>query len=61
MASWQWLFLVEGIPSIAVGLLIWLLLPPFPDKLKRKHWLFTEDEVNLAVTRASGEYFMVQG
>ncbi|OQU96216.1 hypothetical protein CLAIMM_02327 [Cladophialophora immunda] len=52
MSSWQWLFLVEGIPSIAVGILILLLLPQFPDRLK-KHWLFTEDEIALAVSRAS--------
>ncbi|MCY7289608.1 MAG: MFS transporter [Cryobacterium sp.] len=28
--GWQWMFLVEGIPSIALGVVIWFLLPNRP-------------------------------
>lgn len=37
--SWQWLFIVEGIPTIALGLLIVFFLPGFPDQLDRKRVL----------------------
>lgn len=54
MAAWRWLFLLEGLPAIVVGVGIWLLLPPFPDKVK-KHWLFNENEIRLAISRSRGE------
>eukprot|EP01124_Arcella_intermedia_P010747 TRINITY_DN17282_c0_g1_i1.p1 TRINITY_DN17282_c0_g1~~TRINITY_DN17282_c0_g1_i1.p1 ORF type:complete len:464 (-),score=105.73 TRINITY_DN17282_c0_g1_i1:28-1419(-) len=32
LAGWQWLFLLEGIPSIIVGAIAWKILPASPDK-----------------------------
>lgn len=32
--GWQWLFLVEGVPTIVVGVWIWLTLAPTPEKAK---------------------------
>jgi MFS family permease len=32
--GWQWLFLVEGVPTILAGLWIWLTLAPTPEKAK---------------------------
>lgn len=34
--AWQWLFLVEGIPTIALGIVVCLLLPGLPDQLIKK-------------------------
>ncbi|GAP91789.1 putative pantothenate transporter [Rosellinia necatrix] len=31
LSGWQWLFLVEAIGTILVGLVIWLVLPDFPE------------------------------
>ena len=54
--AWQWLFIVEGIPSIALGLIVVLVLPSFPDRVAASsHWLFRdpkEHSILLARTTA---------
>ncbi|MDG4475471.1 MFS transporter [Thiovibrio frasassiensis] len=47
--GWQWLFLLEGIPSVFVGLLVFLLLPDTPE---RARWL-TAKERELVVRRVA--------
>lgn len=32
--GWQWIFIMEGIITIALGVLSWLYIPDFPDKSK---------------------------
>ncbi|KAK4504577.1 hypothetical protein PRZ48_005493 [Zasmidium cellare] len=51
--SWRWLLIIEGSMAMFVGLLVWLILPPSPDKLKRKTWLLSSDEVLMALQRSS--------
>ena len=53
--SWRWLFIIEGCMAIFVGLVVWIVLPPFPESLKRKTWLFTPTEVELANQRSASE------
>lgn len=49
---WRWLFIIEGVIGISSGAIILLLLPSFPDKMKKgKNWLFTEEEIQLAIKR----------
>jgi MFS family permease len=45
--GWQWLFLLEGIPSVIIGLLVLKILPDGP---KRALWL-TQQERDLIVAR----------
>ncbi|CAK7205473.1 hypothetical protein SEUCBS139899_008248 [Sporothrix eucalyptigena] len=53
-APWRWLFIIEGVIGIAVGLTIITLLPAFPDRMRKGYnWLFTKEEMDLAVRRAS--------
>jgi MFS transporter, ACS family, tartrate transporter len=40
LAGWQWLFLIEGIPAVLIGVLVFFILPENPRKAK---WL-TESE-----------------
>lgn len=55
-APWRWLFIIEGVIGIFSGIVILLLLPPFPDKMKKgKNWLFTEEEIQLAIKRFSSK------
>ncbi|KAG2184679.1 hypothetical protein INT43_000592 [Umbelopsis isabellina] len=44
MSSWQWLFLIEGIPTIFIGLLSFAMLPDYPSTASTK-WLTTEEKV----------------
>lgn len=51
--NWQWLFIIEGALAVGVGIIFWLLLPPYPDQIKTtKHWLFSSEEIALAKERA---------
>ncbi|WRT67568.1 uncharacterized protein IL334_004540 [Kwoniella shivajii] len=45
--GWQWLFILEGIPAVIVGVLIYFFLPDFPETAK----FLSEEERELAVTR----------
>jgi len=51
LAGWQWLYLLEGLPSIGVGLLVLFLLDDGPSKAK---WL-TEEERELLLRRVREE------
>jgi MFS transporter, ACS family, tartrate transporter len=41
LAGWQWLFLIEGIPAVLVGILVFFVLPDGPDEAK---WLTPEEK-----------------
>lgn len=47
LAGWQWLFLLEGLPAVLFGLVIWWLLPDGPQGVswltdKEKAWLIRQ-------------------
>jgi sugar phosphate permease len=56
LASWQWLFLVEGVPSLVLGLVVLAVLPDGP---RRARWLTTEEsswlDARLATERSEQE------
>ncbi|KAH7325632.1 major facilitator superfamily transporter [Stachybotrys elegans] len=47
LAGWQWLFILEGIPAILVGVMVWFWLPDYPQTAS---WL-TPEERAFAVAR----------
>lgn len=47
-ASWRVLFVAEGLPSLAAGLITWFYLPDTPEKLKA----LTEEERAVAKARS---------
>ncbi|SFS17483.1 MFS transporter, ACS family, tartrate transporter [Granulicella pectinivorans] len=47
LAGWQWLFIVEGLPAVILGILFFLLLPETPAQAK---WL-TPEERDAIMTR----------
>ncbi|KAJ3266321.1 hypothetical protein HK104_006132, partial [Borealophlyctis nickersoniae] len=48
--GWQWLFLTSGVPTIAVGCVIWFILPNTPESVKSTWWI-TPAERELAMQR----------
>jgi ACS family tartrate transporter-like MFS transporter len=49
LAGWQWLFLLEGIPAVVVGVVVLFVLPDKPEHArwltpKQKEWIRTELE-----------------
>ncbi len=49
--GWQWLLLIEGVPSVLLGLVIWRMLP---DRIEKVGWL-TEDQKNALVVTLRNE------
>jgi MFS transporter, ACS family, tartrate transporter len=45
LAGWQWLFLIEGIPAVLVGILVLCVLPDGPQKVR---WLSEVEKNRLA-------------
>jgi ACS family tartrate transporter-like MFS transporter len=50
LQGWQWLFLLEGIPSVLVGVLVLVLLPERPADAR---WLTSEEKASLESTLAA--------
>lgn len=50
LQGWRWLFILEGIPTVASSILVFLYFPDFPDTVK---WL-SEEERAIAVGRLKG-------
>lgn len=56
--AWQWIFIIQGSAAILVGIIVYALLPLGPDQMRKagkKHWLFTEQEIDLAIFRMKSE------
>jgi ACS family tartrate transporter-like MFS transporter len=56
LAGWQWLFLLEGMPAVLMGILVFNYLSDRPDHARwltpsQKHWLMTTLESEEILTR----------
>ncbi|HEY2357400.1 MAG TPA: MFS transporter, partial [Phenylobacterium sp.] len=61
LAGWQWLFLVQGMPAIAMSLIFLLYLPDVPATAKwlspdEKRWLEGRLDADRAITTEQGEH-----
>ncbi|KAI0970136.1 major facilitator superfamily domain-containing protein [Xylaria arbuscula] len=63
LSGWQWLFLIEGIATIIIGLAIWFLLPDFPETaswLTDKEKAFVQARLPENAPRASEQNFDIK-
>ncbi|KAJ7887893.1 permease of the major facilitator superfamily [Mycena olivaceomarginata] len=51
LSAWRWLFILEGLPSCLSSLLVFFILPDYPETA---HWL-TEDQKKLAAYRLNDQ------
>ncbi|KAI9312214.1 putative MFS transporter, partial [Dichotomocladium elegans] len=49
VAGWRWLFIIEAIPTIVLGLLSFFVLPDLPENAAK--WWLTEKEKKVAIMR----------
>ena len=60
-AGWRYLFLIEGLVTLAIGLISYFLMPPGPTQTKAwfrpKGW-FTEREEVIMVNRSAVELLL---
>lgn len=50
--AWQWLFIVEGVPTVALGAAVILIMPSMPDRVvKTGHWLFRNTDKHRLLSR----------
>lgn len=45
LKGWQWLFLLEGMPALVLGIIVWFVLP---DRPQQAHWLTPAERETLA-------------
>lgn len=57
LKGWQWLFLLEGFPSVILGVLVWFYLDDSPKKAK---WLTQEDKNTLQEMMDQDQLELVQ-
>ncbi|MEY0472438.1 4-hydroxyphenylacetate permease [Providencia huaxiensis] len=57
LKGWQWLFLLEGFPSVILGVLVWFYLDDSPKKAK---WLTQEDKDTLQEMMDQDQLELVQ-
>ncbi|MBW7981574.1 4-hydroxyphenylacetate permease [Enterobacillus tribolii] len=57
LKGWQWLFLLEGFPSVLLGIIVWIYLDDTPAKAK---WLTDEDKKTLKEMMDADKLDLVQ-
>ncbi|EMR66392.1 putative pantothenate transporter protein [Eutypa lata UCREL1] len=60
LSGWQWLFLVEAIATIIMGVVVWFLMPDFPETaswLTEKEKAFIQARLPPNAPRASEQHF----
>ncbi|KAI9373416.1 major facilitator superfamily domain-containing protein [Aspergillus egyptiacus] len=49
--GWRWIFLIEGVLTVAVGLMGFILIVDFPDEARKTRWFLTDREIDIMIDR----------
>ncbi|BCS23773.1 uncharacterized protein APUU_40217A [Aspergillus puulaauensis] len=50
-AGWRWIFIIEGVLTVAIGLLGVILIVDFPEDARRTRWFLTDAEIDIMIDR----------
>ncbi|KAL4871494.1 hypothetical protein BDV12DRAFT_194260 [Aspergillus spectabilis] len=50
-AGWRWIFIIEGVITVAVGLMGFVLIVDFPEDARRTKWFLTDREIDIMIDR----------
>ncbi|KAL2842113.1 major facilitator superfamily domain-containing protein [Aspergillus pseudodeflectus] len=50
-AGWRWIFIIEGVLTVAVGLVGFILIVDFPEDARRTKWFLTDREIDIMIDR----------
>lgn len=56
LGGWRWIFIIEGVITVCVGIMGYIMLVPFPDANPEKSWGFlNKREVDFVVARVNAD------
>jgi MFS family permease len=56
LGGWRWIFIIEGILTVCIGIMGYFLLVPFPDANPEKAWSFlNRREVDFIIARVNAD------
>ncbi|KAL5044794.1 hypothetical protein BDW71DRAFT_198695 [Aspergillus fruticulosus] len=50
-AGWRWIFIIEGVLTVAVGLAGFILIVDFPEDARRTRWFLADREIDIMIDR----------
>ncbi|KAL4890226.1 major facilitator superfamily domain-containing protein [Aspergillus ambiguus] len=50
-AGWRWIFIMEGILTVLVGLIGFIFIVDFPEDARRTRWFLTDREIDIMIDR----------
>lgn len=55
LRGWQWMFVVQGAITMFIGVVAYLWVPHFPDKVAKTRWFLTQAEADQVMTTLNRE------
>ncbi|KAL4973708.1 major facilitator superfamily domain-containing protein [Aspergillus desertorum] len=50
-AGWRWIFIIEGVLTVTIGLAGFLLIVDFPEDARRTRWFLADREIDIMIDR----------
>ncbi|KAL4949238.1 major facilitator superfamily domain-containing protein [Aspergillus filifer] len=50
-AGWRWIFIIEGVLTVAIGLMGFILIVDFPEDARRTRWFLKDHEIDIMIDR----------